>query len=311
MSNFRDGFMEKWDSKSLPNVNLEYATNHAGELAKAMFKRQYASTDRDNPILRLSGVGKYHIVELLAKKFGLLPQGGDDTVSQECRLRFMTGDLFETQMYVILNALGYEVLETQTDVVFDGVAGHTDFVIRKPDGSKYLLELKTANEYYFKQIKKWIGDERGYLTQLVTYSHALDLPAAWLFVNKNTSELFVKELTDVPADLRQQKLVRARHLIRAFNECKRYEDFPLYCRVPPPKIEKYKDGTHKYWEDGSLRMYVGDYDFKKPELFYVVDRKKNDYSKLRNYVTDFVYPKEYLDRKPDITECALLNDGRA
>ena len=58
-------------------------------------------------------------------------------------------------------------------------------------------------------------------------------------------------------------------------------------------------------------MYVGDYDFKKPELFYVVDRKKNDYSKLRNYVTDFVYPKEHLDRKPDITECALLNDGRA
>jgi hypothetical protein len=303
--------MQKWEgSMSMPSLdNIPFA-EEAGKMAGKMFKRQYASLERDNPVLRLSGLGKYHIVELLAKKFGLLPQGGDDTVSHECRLRFLTGDLFETQMYVILNSFGFKVLETQATIDFNGVSGHSDFIIEMPDGSKYLLELKTANSFYFKQIKKWIGDERGYLTQLVTYSHCLDLPAAWIFVNKDTSEIFIKELTDVPQEIRDNKLKRANHLVKAFNECTSFEEFPRYCMVPPPKIEKTKSGEYKYWDDGSLRLYVGDNDFKKPELFYVVDRKKNDYGKLRNYVTDFVYPEKYANLKPDIQESALHFDGR-
>lgn len=302
---FRDEFVPRWESKVMPNEAIQYATDKAGDMAKAMFKRQYASLERDNPVLRLSGLGKYSIVEVLAKKFGLIQQGGDSTVDNECRLRFVTGDLFECQMYVILNSLGFEVLETQKSISFQGVSGHTDFIVRNPSGEKYLLELKTANEYYFKQIKKWIGDERGYLTQLVTYSHCVGLPAAWIFVNKNTSELFVKELADVPQEQRDARFKRAQAVVKAFNECPTFEDFPLFCQVPPPKIEKLKDGTLKYWEDGSLKMYVGDYDFVNPDLFYVVDRKHNDYKKMRNYVTDFRYPEKYVHLKPDITESAL------
>jgi len=309
---FRDAFMDKWNNTmSLPSEDYRDFTINAGEMAKAMFNRQYAQTERDNPILRLSGLGKYHIVELLAKKFGLIEQGGDFTVDHACRLRFMTGDLFECQMYVILNSFGFKVVKTQQTIDFNGVSGHSDFIIEMPDGSKYLLELKTANNYYFKQIKKWIGDERGYLTQLVTYSHCLDLPAAWVFVNKDTSEVFIKELTDVPQEIRDAKLKRAYHLVKAFNECPSFEEFPLYCRVPPPKIEKTKSGDYKYWDDGSLRLYVGDYDFVNPELFYVTDRKKNDYGKMRIYVTDFVYPEKYAHLKPNIEESALHFDGRS
>jgi hypothetical protein len=307
---FKSEFMERWEQQSMPNPQIEYATKEAGEMAGKMFTRQYASLERDNPVLRLSGIGKYSIVELLAKKFGLLPQGGDDTVSNECRLRFITGDLFECQMFVVLNSLGFEVLETQKTIVWNGVSGHTDFIVRAPSGEVSLVELKTANDYYFKQIKKWIGDERGYLTQLCTYSDATQLPAAWLFVNKNTSEVFIKELTDVPLDIREAKLLRAKKLIEAFNECPSFEDFPLFCQVPPPKIEKFKSGEHKFWEDGSLRLYVGDYDYKRPELFYVLDKKKNDYGKMRLYVTDYLYPEKYQDHKPDIQDQALRYDGR-
>lgn len=307
---FRDEFNALWNGHSIPSESLIPVTEHAGMMATQMFKRQYATLERDNPVLRLSALGKSSIVELLAKKFGLIPQGGDDTVSNECRLRFVTGDLFECQAYIFLSSLGFEVLQTQTDIDWHGVKGHSDFIVKTPSGVKYLIELKTANNYYFKEIKKFIGDERGYLTQLCTYSDALGLPAAWMFVNKDTSEVFIKELTDVPEVHRAKAFKRALGVVKAFNNCDEYADFPLYCNVPPPKIEKYKDGTHKFWEDGSLKLYVPDHSFSgRPDLFYVVDRKKNDYHVYRNYVTDFVGYDKYPSSKPDINKFALENDA--
>lgn len=306
---FRELFYARWDGMSIPNPDIAQVAEYAGGMAGKMFHRQFVSEERDNPVLRLSGLGKYSIVEVLAKKFGLLKQGGDHTVDNQCRLRFLAGDLFECTFYVMLHQLGFTVNETQKSISWHGVDGHTDFIVTTPEGEQVLLELKTANDYYFKQIKKWIGDERGYLTQLITYQECVGLPAYWVFYNKDTSEIFIKALEDVPEEQREQRHKRALGLVKAFNECESWEDFPLFCQVPPPKIEKLKDGTHKTWSDtGLLKLYIGDYDYVKPELFYVVDRKKNDYGKLRNYVTDFVYPEKHANLKPDIYESALHFD---
>ena len=78
---FRDEFNALWNGHSIPSESLIPVTEHAGMMATQMFKRQYATLERDNPVLRLSALGKSSIVELLAKKFGLIPQGGDESLS--------------------------------------------------------------------------------------------------------------------------------------------------------------------------------------------------------------------------------------
>lgn len=310
---FKDEFEERWSKDS----TFRYVTDStayadvAADMVRHSLIRQYVGLeDESNPILRLSGLGKYSIVELLAKKFGIIEQGGDRTVSEQCRFRFSVGDIFEAQMYFLLQHWGFQVIETQKTITWNGVSGHTDFIVLTPGGETCLVELKTANDFYFKQVKKWIGDERGYLTQLLCYNDVTKLPAYWLFYNKDTSEMMVKPLDSVPEDVRKQRLERAAKLVKIFNDCESFDDYPLFCCPPPPKIEKLKDGTHKYWEDGSLRLYIGDYDISHPELFYILDRKKNDYGKMRNYVVDFNYPEKHLDKKPDIQQLALQFDGR-
>ena len=288
---------------------LQYA-KEAGEGVTSNLLRQYVSTERDNPVLRLSSLGKSSIVELLAKKFGMIPQGSDETVNEQQRSLFLVGDIFEHTVMFNLKRWGFTINSTQEDINWHGIGGHSDAVVTTPNGEKCLLEFKTANEYYFKQVRKFLGDERGYLTQLLTYSDALQLPAYWLFCNKNSSEIYIKPLASIPEQYRIKAFKRALGVVKAFNNCDEYADFPLYCNVPPPKIEKYKDGTHKFWEDGSLKLYVPDHSFGgRPELFYKVDRKKNDYHVYRNYVTDFVGYDKYPSAKPDINRFALENDA--
>jgi hypothetical protein len=308
---FEHEFLEKWTAPfclAPPEDNTEWLAyaKEAGEGVTANLTRQYISTERDNPVLRLSSLGKSSIVELLAKKFGLVPQGSDETITEQQRSLFLVGDIFEHTVMFNLRRWGFTINTTQEDINWHGISGHSDAVVTTPNGEKCLLEFKTSNEYYFKQVHKFLGDERGYLTQLCCYSDALSLPAYWLFVNKNTSEVYVKPLSSIREEDRTRAFKRALGVVKAYNECTEYEDFPLYCHVPPPKIEKYKDGTLKYWEDGSLKLYVPEHSFSgRPELFYKVDRKKNDYHTYRNYVTDFVGYDKYPDKKPDIQKFAL------
>jgi hypothetical protein len=310
---FEQEFLEHWTKpfcEPPPTDSTEWQeyAKEAGEGVTANLLRQYVSTERDNPVLRLSSLGKSSIVELLAKKFGLLPQGSDETVNEQQRSLFLVGDIFEHTVMFNLKRWGFKIISTQEDINWHGISGHSDAVVETPSGERCLLEFKTANEYYYKSVHKSLGDERGYLTQLCCYSDALQLPAYWLFVNKNTSEIYVKPLVSIPEQQRVKALKRALGIVKAYDECTEYEDFPLFCNVPPPKIECYKDKTLKYWEDGSLKMYVPDHSFGgRPELFYKVNRVKNDYHVYRNYVTDFVGYDKFPDKKPDIQKFALSN----
>lgn len=285
----------------------KWATESAS-IFKHSLSRQYISTERYNPILRLSSLGKSSIIELLAKKFGLIQQGSDGTVSEQCRLRFCIGDVFEPIFGFMLQRYGFSILSMQEEVEWNGVKGHTDMLVTTPNGETCVLELKTANDRYFKQVKKNIGDERGYLTQLCCYSECLKLPAYWVFLNKDTQEIYVKPLLSVPEEQRMQALKRAKHITEIYEKCESYEDFPLYCKIPPPSIEKYKDGTYKYHEDGRLKMYIRAYSISNPELFYIMEEGKTDYGSKRNYVIDYIYPEKYLDRKPNIEDEAMRYD---
>jgi hypothetical protein len=306
IGNFMDEFYAQWNQSGTgTNEALEGAAEEAGRMCAHAFNRQYVKDREENPILRLSSLGKSHAVELLAKKFGIIPTGGDRTVSPECRLRFVTGDLFEAQMYMLLSSFGFTIEQTQTDIDWHGVKGHSDFIVVTPSGERCLLELKTANDFYFKAVHKTIGDERGYLTQACCYSEALNLPLYWVFLNKDTSKIFIKPLVTVPADVRNRALNRAKMVVNAFEQCQRFEDFPLFVNVPPPKIEQYKDHSFKLDDDGNPLLYIPDYFINKPELFYEIRHGKTSYGKPRMYVTDFKGYDLYPERKPEILKYAL------
>ncbi len=282
--------------------------SEAGKDIEYSLTRQYISTERYNPVMRLSSLGKSSIIEILAKKFGLMRQGADDTVSEQCRLRFVFGDLFEPLLTFNLKRYGFTVLSKQEEVDWNGVKGHTDMVVVTPEGEKCVLELKTSNDRYFKQIKKSIGDERGYLTQLCCYSECLGLPAYWVFLNKDTQDLHVKPLNSVPQAQRDYAMKRAKHIVEIYEKCESYEDFPKFCKIPPPQIEKYKDGTYKYHKDGRLKLYIRAYSIKQPELFYVLEKGKTDYGTNRDYVLDYKYPEKFEHLKPNIEEEAMKYD---
>jgi hypothetical protein len=307
---FETEFYEKWNSFGTgTNKSLAEAAEKAGAMCAHAFHRQYVNDREENPILRVSSLGKSHAVELIAKKFGLIQPGGDRTVSPECRLRFVTGDLFEAQMYMLLSSFGFTIEETQTEINWHGVKGHSDFIVRTPEGERCLLELKTANDYYFKAVQKSIGDERGYLTQACCYSEALGLPLYWVFLNKDTSKIFVKPLVSVPAEQRAKALRRARLVVDAFEQCESFEDFPLFVNVPPPKIEKYRDHSYRVDDDGNPLLYIPDYFISKPELFYDYEVRNTCYGKPRMYVTGLRGYDKHPERKPlDLFQYALQFD---
>jgi hypothetical protein len=301
--------MDEW----VYNTSYETFADEMGQAVAHSIKRQYVFEETHNPVLRLSSLGKTPAFELCAKKVGLLKQSGKHTVSEQHRLLFSIGDYVECWLRFTLKRLGYTILEEQTDVSWNGVGGHIDFLVSSPDGSIHLLECKSANDYYFTQVKKGIGDERGYLTQLLTYDECMrekypDLQSHWVFVNKNTSELQVIDLESIPKAKRTATLKRAKSVVKAFEKCQTADDIYKYTQPPPPSIEQTRTGVLKYWEDGTPKMYVP-CSIANPDLCYITESRKTDYGKARLYVLDYNYPEHLQKHKPNIIEQALAHNG--
>jgi hypothetical protein len=272
--------------------------------------RQYVHEELVNPVLRLSALGKTPAFELVGKKLGLIKQAGKHTLTEQHRLLFCIGDFIENWLYFTFLRIGYEVVEQQTDIYWQGVHGHIDFIIKDEKGQHHLIECKSANDYYFTQVKKFgIGDERGYLTQLLTYDACMrdkypDLVSSWVFVNKNTSELCVIPLLSIDEGTRTEALRRANSVVRAYNKATEPDDCYKLVQPPPPSIEKTKTGVIKYWADGKPKLYCPSV-VSHPDFCYVLNKVKNDYGKIRDYVVDYNYPEHLQDFKPNVVEQAL------
>lgn len=263
------------------------------------FIRQYVQDHQNPNLLRLSSVGKTPALDLAAIKFGeIIPQ--PFIVSPVQRLMFWTGDMFESWVYFQLLRLGYTV-NTQLDVNYYGIPGHIDFLCER-DGESFVLETKTANEYYYKQVKEnGVGDERGYLTQLGAYSEALGVPGYWLFVNKNTSELQV-----IPLDKEQYepRLKRVRFIVDGLNQLQSFDEAYVLFRPVPPSIELCK-GKPVLDNDNKPLLYVPS-TVPNPQIHYVTETRKTKYGAPRKYVTG--YHPAYGDRS-DIHADALKHAG--
>jgi hypothetical protein len=286
-----------------------YADTFGNDVAHSI-KRQYVFPDKHNPVLRLSSLGKTAAFELVAKKIEAIPQSGKHTVSEQHRMLFSFGDYVESWLAFTFKRIGYTITESQTHVTWQGVGGHIDFLIHDEQGKPHLVECKSANDYYFTDVKKrGVGNERGYLTQLLCYHECMsekypDLQSHWVFINKNTSELCVIDLESIPAKTRQEALKRASSIVKAYNKVETLDDIYKFTQPPPPSIEKTRDGQLKYWDDGTPKMYAP-HTVSHPEFCYICETRKTEYGKPRLYVFDYNYPEHLQKHKPDIVKQAL------
>ena len=295
-------------------VEYDQYSVEMGEDVLYSLRRQYVNREKDEVTIRLSSLGKSSAFELLGKKLGLVKKGGAYSVNEQLRTIFTLGDWFEAFTVFSLKRIGYQVLKREDEVNWHGIKGHTDAYIQDEFGEKHLLEIKSANDWYFTQCKRrgYPGDERGYLTQLLTYTDATEFDrehAHWVMWNKNTSELLVMPLTNVPEEYANERLNRAKQVAKAFANCNNKHDLYSSVQPVPPKIEKTRDCHPVLDEDGNYKLYVPP-SVSFPEFSYVLKEGRTRYGKKRMYVEDYNYPEEFKQYKPNVLEMALAFDRR-
>lgn len=262
--------------------------------------RQYITDGTNGNFLRLSSIGKTPALDLAAIQFGHVERIPFTCTAQQ-KLLFWTGDMFESWVYFQLCRMGYSVSQ-QLEVNYYGVVGHIDFLCER-DGESFVLETKTANEFYFKQVKEYgVGDERGYLTQLGAYSEALGVPGYWLFMNKNTSELLV-----IPCDKEQYepRLKRVRFIVDGLKVLTDFDEAYTLFRPVPPSVEITRDRKPVLDNDKRPLLYVPS-TVPNPSIHYVTESRKTKYGAARKYV--LAYHPAYGDRS-DIHDDALKHAG--
>jgi hypothetical protein len=251
--------------------------------------------------IRLSSLGKSHLFELVALKLGLIKEAvhGDKPCTEAQNLTFILGYFIEAWLENVFDRIGYKVLDKQIPVSWNGISGHADFIIQDEFGTNNLIECKSCNDYYFKLVRKFgVYDDRGYLTQLLTYQDCIGLPAYWVFINKNDSSICVIPLDSIADDVREEKYKRAVHMSEVYEKTNCERD--LYANIPPipPAVELAK-GELALDSNGLPKLYAPS-SVKYPHFSYKTFMGRTGYGKVREYVSDYLYPEKYVRFKPDI-----------
>ena len=137
-------------------------------------------------------------------------------------IKFLFGDIIEQLVLFLAKTSGHTVTDEQTELVVDGVPGHTD---GKLDGVP--IDVKSASGYGFKKFLSGItraDDAFGYLNQIGLYNYALGnsgMSAAFIAMDKSTGEICVDEHDDLH-DVDYHQLIADRKKIVSLKE-------------PPPK----------------------------------------------------------------------------
>lgn len=251
-----------------------------GEQVGQSLQRHYQKEREDRDGLRLSELGKPAVVQAL-KRLGYReppPKGS-------LLFIFHLGDIFEHFVGEMMRVYGFEILadqmeEDKTLVEFEGVKGHFDYLVREPkSGKRLLVEVKTMSSAYAQRFRLRPDDERGYVTQLACYHHALsdELDSAWwLCLDKGSGQVFCVEGFE---GLFEGALYRAREVISRMEYISSEEDILRYFQAPPPTPEVYyRQQTGKYMLPPSMRYSPF------AEAFYELAPGVNGYGKERIYV---------------------------
>lgn len=196
-------------------------------------------------------------------------------------IKFLFGDIIEQLVLFLAKTAGHTLTDEQTELVVDGVPGHTD---GKIDGTP--IDVKSASGYGFKKFLSGItkaDDAFGYLNQLGLYNHALGNPtgsAAFIALDKSSGEIAV----DIHENLHDQDyhdLIAQRKKIVAHKE-------------PPPRA--FSDKEHGASGNKALGINCSYCPFKKtcwPGLRTFAYKNRDEVKEV--YLT-------VVTRQPDVPE---------
>lgn len=292
-------FASRWGNEEVdytvhdPAVIAKLAEVHGQNLGER-FRTVYAPRQAsDGNYLRASMLGKHALIILSQKFLSGVSEPSD--VPRKAKSTMAVGTFWEYIAMMELELEGWEVRECQQDLeLFEGmVSGHPDAIVTSPNGTKMVLEFKTMNSRYFSEVSSKRGDgmndDRGYITQLSLYAEGLQLPAAWVCFNKDTSELYVEQLSKRKSE---KAFKRASRLIELWGKVECWDDMFKYCKIPEPIPEIYQsERTGRYFVPYDFRgTVVGDW-------IYETSEEKNGYGSFVNYVTSISYPEQHHEKQ--------------
>ena len=155
--------------------------------------------------------------------------------------RFHLGHVVEAEVVLTLQAHGFRITDTQTEVTMDAehnVLGHCDGVLHW-GGKRYVFDVKTMSDYSFSQYTKRCGphDNGGYISQLACYHNLLGTDGAFILAyNKNTHVFRVLMLDERRL---QSRWERAQGVIKTLAGVRSIADLDGLPR-PPAVPELYK-----------------------------------------------------------------------
>lgn len=247
------------EGKSIADPNV--LSKFGKQLGEVFEKRFSADLEKRQPTLRMSNIGKPCIRQLwyeLNNYEGEKPDG-------KAIYKFAFGDIIEALTLVLAEGAGYEVKDYQKEISINEIKGHIDAVI-----SGVLVDVKSASPYSFNKFKDGSlleegQDPFGYVGQLAGYSHALNLPAAWIAINKVSGEICILHL---PKDRAESYDIQSR--INTVRKAISSSDVPDRCYEDEP------DG-----KSGNRKLAVGcSYCSFKQECW----RDSNDGGGLKTYI---------------------------
>jgi hypothetical protein len=176
---------------------LDDATDHtpneafleaAAEQFKDALRRRCARQERRGSI-RFSSLGKPDCQVW----FNVNRPEAAEPKTPQTQMKFLYGDLLEILLLYLAKEAGHEVSHEQAEVECDGVLGHIDAVI---DG--HVVDVKSASAYAFRKFAEnrvHEDDPFGYIKQLSGYCHQMEMPGAFLAINKESGGVVLSPLS--------------------------------------------------------------------------------------------------------------------
>jgi hypothetical protein len=241
-------------------------------------------------------------LEIAAKYHGVYQS--DEDFSDQTKLIFWFGHAFESWLQLYLEKQGYEFCSTQQSYNYMEITGHSDFVVRSPQGQRMVIDAKCVNDRTFEQYRKnGLDDDRGYLTQLAIYSYCEgNIPAAVVMCNKSNGAV---SYAWADPQNKVRALFRCDSILGVLQDSDQIEGSALdkfnYCfqffRPPEPRVEIHKkEPTGKFLLPDAMRFSA------LSSVIYDTYTDYNARNELKTYVSDYNYPAGYTEYKPNINE---------
>jgi len=283
------------------NKVKESSVEVASQNLQTPLLEQFTTGRKPSPALRASQMGK-PALEIAAKYHGVYQS--DEDFSDQTKLIFWFGHAFESWLQLYLEKQGYEFCSTQQSYNYKGITGHSDFVVRSPQGQKMVIDAKCVNDRTFEQYRKnGLDDDRGYLTQLAIYSYCEGyIPAAVVMCNKSNGAVSYAWANFLDKDA---ALFRCDSILRVLQDSDQIEGSAFdrfnYCfqffRPPEPRVEIHKkEPTGRFLLPDTMRFSA------LSDVVYDTYTDYNSRNELKTYVSDYNYPAGYTAFKPNINE---------